>query len=264
MSEAERWQPAAFDELAALLQDELDVVGLALGGSYARSPESLDAWSDVDALLVVRDAALPRFFPDVTWLAPLGPLLGYEQHAMPEYGTLRVCFTDFRRFDLIVVPASQLGVPDGWAALAWRQRSAVFWRAEKTELASAPAAVPAPPPDTDFERLVNAYWFKGVVAVSKVKRRDTVVALQLTLELVRDSLTLALMLREREGAEWDQAVHELGEAAPPRSEADMLNSLERGALTFDWLAGAWSPDYEPRADIFCDWLDYTRFTLADS
>jgi predicted nucleotidyltransferase len=130
MIRTDRWQPEAIEQLIALLEPDPDVAGLALGGSTARDPDAQDPWSDVDALVVVCDQAFERFFPGLDWIRPLGRILGYEQHAKPGYGTLRVCFRDLRRFDLIIVPEVLLTrLDDPRITLAWQRRVTVFFRA---------------------------------------------------------------------------------------------------------------------------------------
>lgn len=264
----EDWQFDAVERLVALLEPDPDVVGLALGGSLVRAPENQDAWSDVDALVIVRDASFARFFPGLDWIRPLGRILGYEQHPKPGgYGTLRVCFVDFRRFDLIIMPEGLLAQQEALqqTALAWRRRRTIFYRATVPEsvLDDTPADfIPPPVPPDRFDTLVNAFWFKGVVAIAKVARGDLLVALHLALDLTRECLVLAMMLRDREGGEWDRVVEQINSTRQPHTSQGILDSLEESAATFDWLAVVWSPEYEGRADIFRAWVDHARESFA--
>ena len=59
---------ALLGELRAVLAADPRVRSLWLSGSLGRGEG--DAWSDIDALLVVADDALDQFYPAVGWLAP--------------------------------------------------------------------------------------------------------------------------------------------------------------------------------------------------
>ena len=59
-----------------LVSNEDCIEALGIFGSAAQAAEQ-DAWSNIDAVVVVADDALARFHPSVDWLTPLGDRLWY-------------------------------------------------------------------------------------------------------------------------------------------------------------------------------------------
>ena len=76
MSAAKAWHEAMIRQLHDLAATDPAVEGLAVVGSGAQG--RLDAWSDLDALLIVRPEAFDRFFPALVWLEPLGRVYAYR------------------------------------------------------------------------------------------------------------------------------------------------------------------------------------------
>ena len=271
MVRSENWQPHAIEELAALLEPDEDVLALAVGGSAARAVDELDAWSDVDALIIVRDHALARYFPALAWLADLGRVFAYEHHIHDYTRTLRVCFDDFRRFDFVFMAESSLAQAGDWPpSIVWRRRQVLFVRSDRVEPAldqTPDQFTPVVIPQDEFETLVNGFWFKGVVAMGKIVRGDWPVALHLCLALMQDCLLMAMLLRDRDAAEgradsdWSGVNGDLHAPHDMRTAGDLLDSLAQSAVVFDRLAMQWSVDYRPRADRYQAWLEHTWMAL---
>ena len=201
MAENDSWQDDAVRELVALLRPDEGVLALALSGSCARAGPGRDVWSDVDALVVLEDAAVGRFFPSVEWLRPFGELFAYEQSSSGLTHTTRVCFGDFRRLDLVLMTEAALARVDSWGMVSfWEGTRTLFSRsAAVDEILARKFERPRPPLVTreQFLALVNQFRFKAAQAVVKVARGDLLIALHLALDLARDCCVLGMLLRDR-------------------------------------------------------------------
>jgi len=104
--------------------------------------------------------------------------------------------------------------------------------------------------------LQRDFWFKGIVATTKVVRGDPLIALHLALDMQRDCVVLAMHLRDRATATTiHRASHlstafvaELAPIARPLADGDILTTLEAAAIAFDALAARWSAGYQARRD----------------
>src|SRR5436309_5716365 len=161
------WQEAAIEELVRLLQPDEAVRALALFGTAARPHP--DVWSDIDLLVVVDEGAKERFHPAMDWLKPLGDLYTWDQSSSPWTSVTRACFTDFRRIDFVITTEAALEQIDQWPhAPFWKGTRPLFSRSSRVDRVLArPFEAPRPPlmPLEEFQRMVNGFWFKGILAV---------------------------------------------------------------------------------------------------
>ena len=266
---AHDWHEATVRRLRELLEPDAGVVALAIVGSGARNVP--DAWSDVDALLVVAPEALDRFFPSLDWLAPLGTVYAFEQHRNEASAVSRVCFDDLRRLDAIITtedalvhPADRPRLPLAAGSRVLFSRSALVERALAIPSVSPPQHVAA----ADFEAMAHQFWFVGTVAVQKVVRGDLLVALHLGLELIQECAVLAMMLRDRAAGttthrdDWANAeLATLAACSRPHTPAGILDSIEASAIAFDRLAARWSAAYRPRRHPLLAWIAAARRAL---
>lgn len=255
MLENDLWQDAAIGDLVALLRPDEDVRAAALSGSCAQPQAEKDVWSDVDVLVVVREHALGRFFPDITWLQPLGEVYAYEQNSNELTCTTRICFKDFRRLDMVLTTEPALGRIDTWGMVS-------FWKGTRTLFSRSPLvngllarkfAEPSPPliSPEQFQAMANHFWFKAALAVTKVARDDLLLALHLALDLVRDCCVLGMLLRDRaegtshhrHGGMGNEFVARLRPTGRPFDAAGLLDMVEQSGISFDKLAAQWSTGY---------------------
>ena len=195
------WQDATIQGISSRLSSDEDVRALVLMGSGAQAPLQRDYWSDLDLLVVVGDEALDRFYPSVDWLACFGNVFAYNQSADQFKATTRVCFEDFRRVDFAIMTESALARIQDWPSISfWEASHILFSRSALIDrVLSERLARPQPPlisPD-QFQSLANDFWFKAMLAVLKVVRNDLLIALHLSLDLVRDCCVLGMLLRDR-------------------------------------------------------------------
>jgi hypothetical protein len=273
MIRTDPWQEQAIEELQTLLGSREDVMALALFGSAQPSQREFDAWSDLDFLVVVRDEAYALFFPATDWLRPLGALFTHQHSESTFHGTLRVCFADFRRLDILVTCPSRLDHLSEWSSVPfWRGVRLLFSRSAKiAKLLSR--AWPSPeatfPSRPQFEDMVDRFWFKAMLAGHKVVRDDRLIALHLALDLVRDCCVVGMMLRDRlegtnshrAGGIGNKVVDNLESAQVEYTSKGILDIIEQSAIQFDRLASEWSDAYQEKRYPLIEWLGQIRRTL---
>ena len=269
----DNWQEQAIDELQNLLRSRDEVLALALFGSTLLSDRQLDSWSDVDCLLVVGEEAYSHFFPSTDWLRSLGELFTHQHSESASHGTLRVCFVDFRRIDFVISTPSRLDRLSEWPNVPfWGGVRLLFSRSPKiTELLLR--AWPSPtitlPSASQFDEMVDHFWFKAMLAGYKLVRDDRLIALHLALDLVRDCCVVGMMLRDqlegtnihREGGFGNGIVADLESAHADYTPDGILAMIEQSAVQFDRLAAERSETYAQKGPPLIEWLRLIRGRL---
>jgi len=243
-----------------------------LAGSAGQPGEVADAWSDLDVLILVEDAALPRYYPSTDWLQELGDVWAVEQP--PGGATTLVRFADFRRLDLVFRRRSEVSEIATWgASLLWAGHRVIFSRAPDLDAALAQFFMrPAPPPydAVQFAWMVNAYWFAAAAAVYKIVRGDLLIALHLALELEQQCLVLGMMLRDRDegtthhrdGGGGDPYVARLRGAQQEYTATGMFRIIEVCAIEFDALAAQYKDRYAEHRHPLLRNIAEARSTLS--
>lgn len=265
------WHAATTQQITDLCRADPDAEALALLGSAAQG--RVDAWSDLDLLLVVRDGALDRFFPPVAWLASLGSIYASELHPGEFSSVARLCFEDLRRIDLIVTTVSALQRYAEWPGLPFAGGNRVLFSRNPDVETILGLNLDVPPlhvPERAIEGLASGFWFKGTVAVQKVVRGDRLVAFHLSLGLIQDVAVLAMMLRDREtgtnqhrGGLGDDDILALESTRQPHTPAGILASIAASAEAFDRLAVRWLPGYRPHRGPLLAWIEAARAEITD-
>lgn len=252
----DHWQQAALDALTGHLQADPDVLALAVFGSWL-DPDQLDAWSDLDVIIVVSLHAFERFSTDLAWLGGMGTVLGMEHDHNTHNDVIRTVFTNLHALDVILTTDADLAQIETWPRPVFRSRVRVVF--SRSEIADEVFARPPDPPDLPhvsdarFAAMVDGFYLRGARAVKKVARGDLLIASHLAFEMAQDCLVLGMILRDRAegttihqtGGEWNEITKNFG-AIAAASASDILRLIKRCAHTFDDLAGQWSADYEPR------------------
>ncbi len=265
------WQAETITALTGLLEDDPTVRALVLFGSAASG--MCDAWSDIDLLLVVDEQALWHFFPTLDWLQALGEVYAFEQFPQVHGGLTRVCFSDLRRLDFVIVCESFVAQQD-WSAKLSGGAHPLFSRSAAVERLLATTQVQPPPrliAPEEFERMVQQFWYKAVMATTKVVRNDQLIALHLALELLQECCVLQMLLRDRvsgtnqhrDGGIGNVFVAQLEGMPPVYNAASILDLVEQSSRLFDALAGQWSDIYVERHTSLSTLLEQARRTLAD-
>jgi hypothetical protein len=274
-ADVDLWQRDTIDALTSALEADDSVKALVLIGSCADPDAELDEWSDVDAVLVSEDGAIGRFYPDTDWLYAFGEVYACDAHDDGFFGVIRTYFTDGRRVDLIVIPESALAAVEDWEFNPFHygvrplfSRSPALVEALERSAASGPAS---PHPGDPLDTLANDFWFKGMLAASRAARGDLLVALHLSLDLVRDCCVLAMMLRDRQagtshhrdGGGSRQSVDELAAANRTYTPHGILSSIEQSSIVFDRLAAEWDPRHQEKRGPLVRWVQRVRHSLPE-
>ncbi|MGC4042768.1 MAG: aminoglycoside 6-adenylyltransferase [Armatimonas sp.] len=249
------------------MESDTQVLALAVFGSARQETIPADPISDLDCLVVVEEATLSRYGDGLEWLAPPGEVYASERFVGPFFTTWRICFADLQRLDLILTTPEQLERLPEWPSVPfWQGIRLAFCRDPQIELLlEAPWPAPAlrSPTNTEFEALVQSFWFKAVQASVKTLRDDRLTALHLTLDLLRDVCVLGMILRDREAG---TNIHKQGGSGnvlvdslelPPAefTQEGVLAWITRCTILFDALAGQWSAGYEPRHEPLLAWIE---------
>ncbi len=266
------WQEDTLRQLTELLRPREDVKALFLFGSSAESRQRFqDVWSDIDAVIVISDGAMDRYYPATDWLRPLGEIYAFDQSANGvHYSVTRICYTDFRRIDLIVTTESSFSRIDEWPSIPfWQGAQVLFSRSAAVDGVLAktferPELRLITP--EQLESMANSFRFKGMLSVNKVMRGDLLIALHLALEMVQDCCVLAMLLRDRAegtshhrtGGVGNLAVAELDAVRQPYTAAGILATLESCAVMFDRLASQWSDRYRESRHPLIAWIEHAR------
>ena len=268
------WQKNAIDRLSSLLREESGVKAVILVGSLASSTVQPDEWSDVDLKVIVADRELGRFYPSVSWLAPLGGVFAVDYIEHGSTKTIRICLDDFQRFDITFIPESSLAQARSWDDNPFAGEYEILW-SRIGDLDKLLAAIPPSPPfedtsATELDEIANRFWLKATVTVVKVMRNDLLVALHLALDLARDCLLLQMMLRDREkgtnvhreGGYGNDIVKELCTSGQEYAPCEILDVIETSCVQFDRLAAQVSHDYRQRSCPMVRWIRKARQELA--
>ena len=264
------WQARSVEQLSQFFRNEPDAKAFVLTGSLAAAHVQEDAWSDVDASIVVADRALDLHYLSTGWLHALGRVVGVERHEHPLMRTLRVCLEGFQRLDLVFVAESALEHPSLWERNPFHPSYIVQWSklpGLETQIASLP--VPAEyqgVPGEAIEEMVEAFWLRAAVVITKVVRNDLLIGLHLALDLARDSLVLQMMRRDREkgtaihrvGGWGNELVARLSWNGQGDSSGGILDLLRSSCEVFDELAPDMLPGYSPRGPLLLPSIESAR------
>jgi Streptomycin adenylyltransferase len=268
-----RWQPETIQSFVNFLEPNRAVKALILVGSNAKA--SIDSWSDVDLVCVIKDTELAQFFPGIEWLAAFGETFGLEQSSTPFKSVTRLCFDDFRRVDLVFIPENALALPETWN-YASDETQVLFARSALVDstLHSRSITMSVTPAfdSQQFERLAQQFWFKAATAIAKVMRNDLLIGLHLALDLARDCLVLGMIARDLEmgttkhphGGPYNELVDRIGIGNSRPTAQGILELILHAAVTFDALALRLSPTYNARIGVLRDWIALAQNILTSS
>ncbi len=196
------WHDATITKLHTILSNDEAVRGIFQLGSFAGAHAQVDAWSDLDLLLVVADEAIEQFDPSSAWREILGDVYAIDSYQHADYSTFRTFYTDGRHIDWLIAAQSSFMHLNAWSnnplAYGYNILYAASERIQTLAEGSTPPIPFLPPSEADFKQLVNSFRFKGMLAVTKAARNDLLIAEHVALDLVRDCLLLAMWLRDRE------------------------------------------------------------------
>ena len=118
--------------------------------------------------------------------------------------------------------------------------------------------------------LARDFHFKSMQAVYKVVRNDLLIALHLTLDLIRDCCVLEMMLRDREtgtnihkhGGVGNQLLLQLESTRKPFTSVGILDSIRESNEIFEKLAGEWSGEFLEGRQPLLSWIEKAKAELS--
>lgn len=264
------WHSQAINQLSQRFEREPQALAFVLVGSLICTDNRADEWSDVDAKVILTDAAIDRYFHSTDWLAPFGRLIGVERHDSQTAKTLRLCLEGFQRFDLSFIAESALRSPALWQDSPFYPAYQVLW-SRFPDLETCILTLPTPGPyqaltENEISQSVDAFWYKAAAAIVKVARNDLLIGLHLALDLARDCLVLQMLRRD---AAMQTNIHRLGgwgndlvarfalQGQDETGEA-ILNLIQQSCEIYDSLARQMLPAYSPRTTLLYPALETAR------
>lgn len=266
--ENDSWRDETLELLKQILQNDNQVLSLSLFGSLANPEVVKDKWSDIDALLIVEDTALDKFFPNIEWLSPVGEIFTLQQSSHGVSHATKVIFKDFKKIDFVISTKSKIIE----AKPFWTKQKFIFSNSDEIKQVldeKALATIPDNPNDYDLEKLTNEYWYISYTVITKVIRKDLLIALHLAIELYRLCLVLGMWLRDKEtgtyihrtGGVKNDLLKKMNVKLEEISGNGILSLVEQCGREFDKLSLEWSPDYDPHLPVFEKLLTEARKDL---
>jgi hypothetical protein len=268
------WQADLLDKLVSYFEPNQDVLGLLLFGSYSEGENHYDHWSDIDLLVVIKNEKLASFFPTIEWIKSFGGLYTYDQSSDKFKCTTRTCFEDFRRVDFVITTEEKLAKIDEWSNVPFAAGARILFSRSQivVDVSQSGNLQRKLPPVTEdqFLEMVRKFRFKSMPAVYKVVRNDLLIALHLSLDLIRDCSVVGMMLRDRrmgtnihkDGGEGNQLVEQLQSTRKPFTSLGILDSIKESNRVFETLACEWSSDYQDNHQMLFDWIEKAKIELT--
>lgn len=272
---AEGWQIPLVDQIVTMMKSIQSVQSIIQYGSVIAPDSNFDFWSDIDLLIVLKDGTIGEFYPSTDWVTTLGSILAVEQYQNSNRTLIRVCFSDLRRVDFVFTTESALSTIGNWGAnYLWKPVHVCYSKSSiVNSVLTQPVSRPDPPLISleDFNQFVQRFWFRQVIAVSKVIRDDLLIALHLALESVQDCCTLGMLHRDREtgtshhktGGLGNILVSNLDGNRHPYSSTGILQSLVDSSMLFDNLAQQWNNTYQFQSEHVLDLIAKARASILD-
>lgn len=174
------------DAIAAALARRDDALALLALGSVGRETERIDAWSDLDFFVLVRDGAKPRYLDRLDWLADAWPLAWSYRNTVDGHKALMNdgVYCEFAVFEVHELP----GIPYAPGRFHWR-------RDEVDPALAEPRR--APPGLSGEDWLIGEALSNLLIGLQREARGEHLAAMRLIQVHALDRL---LELRERRGA----------------------------------------------------------------
>jgi hypothetical protein len=202
-----------------------------------------------------------------------GRLYTYAQSSDDFKYTTRACFENFNRVDFVLTTESKLADIDKWSSIPFSSGVKILF--SRSEIMDKVASQmyrqqkTFPPTAEQFLYLVRDFRFKSMLAVYKVVRNDLLIALHLTLDLIRDCSVLGMMLRDRatgtnihkDGGLGNQVVATLEITQRPFTAIGILDSITASNEVFERLAHEWSDTYTDERQHLLNWIEKAKTEL---
>jgi hypothetical protein len=187
--------------------NEIDQI--ILYGSVNNANVEKDICSDCDIGIIVNNFDVAIFYYPAHWLNNFNKLFAYEKHLNETTVTLRVCFNDFSKYDLVFVDRSSLSDKNNLSNIFGKNYSTLFSRKKYSKNSISLKNQIYNKFNIDNDYSINAFWYVATVALCKILRNDYLIAGHLILKLMQE--TIVLQMRERDKIKGTN-VHRYGNA----------------------------------------------------
>lgn len=259
------WREKTIESLKNIFDNKPDVLSFSIFGSLSDDTIEKDRWSDIDAMLVVDDVALDKYYPNIEWLNSLGTILIVNQSKNEQSCTTKVIFEDFRKIDFVVATKSAIIS----AKPFWPKQKLIISNsdsvAKKLETFTADT-FEINEKDYDLSKFSDEFWFKLFVATTKLMRNDLLISLHLCLDLYMQCLVLAMWIRDRQtgtnihrtGSVGNELIEKMNLIIDDLSKPSILELIGRCGEEFEKLCLAWDPNFKTTYPKFKHLLDTAR------
>jgi predicted nucleotidyltransferase len=262
-------------QITEILTNDSSVKGLVLFGSYAQPDVVPDAWSDLDLAVIVDDDSFDRYYPATDWITRFGDLYAFHLSSADYFSAVRAQYTDAQRVDFVIIAQSSLESIDKWPSnpLQFENRC-IFSRSLLLDQALK-RKYPVPHlqkyTTQQIRQMANDFWFKGMLATSKAARNELLISVHLGLDMIRDCLVLAMMIRDqatgtdhhRDGSRGNHLVELLDSPMKEYTALEVLSSIERSAIAFDLLAVQLDDNYNDNRKPLLDYIARVRSSILE-
>lgn len=257
----ENWQKQSLEHMCNILKGLPETSTIILKGSLAMDTKIADKWSDIDLLVILENDSLDKYYSSLSWIQQMGKIFAIQKFKSEESATLRICFDDFSRFDIVL--AEKLHIRE----ISFGSRIKVLYSdiadIEEIILNQPKNDKFQVPTKTQFEEMANNLWFLAISAVSKIIRGDYLVGSHLALEMAQNCVVLQMMIRDkRKGTtvhrtgdcEYVQIISNSGYLESLQMPVNILKLIDRSGFEFDRLAKEYSEDYIGKYEKLTEWL----------
>lgn len=240
MADKNNWHSGAADWIAARLTENacnLMIERFAFKGSFTE-PALLDRFSDIDVEVYFKDGyAADTVNRLLTLFEQKCLVFAKELHEYEGGCTLRLCLDNGWRFDLSLLYPHPASAPV----------KTVCWVSE-------------------FDKIIDTFWFAVVMALVKTGRGDYLIASHLALETARLTIVFQMLLRDEEketnihrfgDKETVYALRDMPGVFPPVADknsdyeaAVIMHILDAETQTMERLAAKHKPGYRRRYEAF--------------
>ena len=193
------WQAQAAREMKKFLKGILSIGKIDIKGSLL-SPDSIDLYSDVDMEIYLLEGAALDVEGLVNALSErFDDIFGYETHSHDNQDVLRICFESGKRFDL------------------------TFIYQNKKELRITNKSFLE-----NIDSIINRFWFISSMVLTKLGRKDYLVAAHLALELCQLIIVIQMLIRDHEK---NTNIHRFGDEEDVQILRSLVHSKNKDGLT---------------------------------
>jgi predicted nucleotidyltransferase len=245
--------------MSGFLSQNSSVKQIMLYGSVAQNHLNTDMFSDCD-MVIITDDDMEFFSNHLDWISEFKTVFGYEKYCEEHHITIRVCFDDFTRYDLVFYKESSFKEKGKdilfkneyevlYSRMSCRRLTGKTFEKEKSIMES---------------ESVHRFWFMVVIAFCKLMRGDYLIGSHLILELMQELIVLQMKERdtkkgtsshrygEKEAITVFKEIESIGLVSNKES---LIRVLKKTCSVYETEMIKLEKDYRARLEILDDWIE---------